>query len=151
MKLHNRLFINILSLVFVSFLISCNFSDTKNKETAEGKEKGKENYVRGELPLQHGMELFNQHCASCHSFMSQEIGPNLSGITSEVDKAWLAAFIKDPKAVITSGDARAVAQYEKYKLYMPSFPMLKEKDLEDLMAFIHKFSEAEKKNRNARP
>jgi cytochrome c2 len=139
---------NVLALILTGVLVGCNFTGAKTEETA--KAGGGNTYLGGELPLQHGMELFNQHCASCHSFMAQEIGPNLSGITSEVDKQWLAAFIKDSKAVITSGDDRAVAQYEKYKLYMPSFPMLNEKDLEDLMAFIHKFSEAEKKNRSSR-
>ena len=135
-------------MLFLVFLVGCIDDKTKNKTPIS---KEKDTYVQGELALQHGMELFNEHCASCHNFMADEIGPNLSGITSEVNKEWLTNFIKDPKSVIVSGDTRAVAQYEKYRMYMPSFPSLKDKELEDLLSFIHKFSEAEKKSRNNRP
>ncbi len=110
-----------------------------------------DNYRQGELPAQRGMEIFNQKCANCHNFIENEIGPNLSGITSEVNKDWLKEFIKNPKLVINSGDERAMALFEKYKLYMPAFPELEDDDLENLLGFIHKFSEAEKKNRNSRP
>ena len=133
-------------LLFV--LAGCNYSTTEEKTNTDSEEKNK--YVRGELPVQHGMQLFNQHCASCHEFSSNEIGPNLSGVTSTVDKEWLIAFIDNPKAIIDSGDERAVALFEKYKLYMPSFPTIKDDDLEDLLGFIHKFSEGEKRNRTDR-
>ncbi len=109
-----------------------------------------DDYVRDELSVQHGMALFNQHCASCHNFSEAEIGPNLSGVTSAVEKKWLVAFINDPATVIRNGDERAVALFEKHHLYMPAFPMIKDKDLEDLLGFIHKFSEGEKKSKNIR-
>src|SRR6056300_1957196 len=73
----------------------------------------KQDYLKGELPVQEGMVLFNQHCSSCHNFSSNEIGPNLSGITSSVDKAWLKAFIQNAQKLIAEGDPRAVAQFEK--------------------------------------
>ena len=126
----------------------CNFTNkTAEKDLDIAKNN---NYVRGELEVQHGMELFNLHCASCHNFQANEIGPNLSGVTSAVDKEWLVAFIKDPKATITSGDPRAKALYDRYKLYMPTFTNFSATELEDLLGFIHKFSEAEKKNNSTR-
>ena len=120
--------------------------------TVSGKEAKKKNeYVRGEMPLQQGMALFNQHCASCHNFSENGIGPNLTGVTAEVDKEWLIRFINNPPSVIASGDERAVKLFEKYKQYMPPFPMIQGEDLEAILAFIHKFSEGEKRNRNNRP
>ncbi len=97
------------------------------------------------------MVLFNQYCASCHNFNENVIGPNLAGVTSKVSKEWLIEFIKDPKKSVESGDERAMELYAKYKLLMPSFETIKDKDLEDLVGFIHKFSEAEKRNQNNRP
>lgn len=143
-----RLFFNGIAIIMLCILTQCNFSGTKDKGNPEVLQK--DNYVEGELALQHGMEVFNQHCASCHSFMGNEIGPSLSGVTSAVDKEWLMAFIHDPKTIITAGDTRAVALYDKYKMVMPSFAMLQEEEVEDLLGFIHKFSEAEKKNTSTR-
>jgi len=107
-------------------------------------------YAGDELSIQHGMELFNRHCASCHNFTAAEIGPNLSGVTSEVGKEWLIAYIRDPKAKIDGGDPRAAGLFSRYRLYMPSFPQIEGDDMEDLLGFIHKFSEAEKRNTSAR-
>lgn len=134
-------------ILLFSFLTACNFTDKK----APTQELTMNSYLKDELSLQHGMELFNQHCASCHNFNEREIGPSLGGITSNVDKDWLIAFIKNPIETIEKGDARANKLYEEYKIYMPSFPNLKDKDLEDLLSFIHKFSEGEKRSRNKRP
>ncbi|MFH6602582.1 PQQ-dependent sugar dehydrogenase [Maribacter algicola] len=134
--------------MLLGFATSCNFSDTKeNKESVTQKNNL---YVGSELAVQHGMELFNQHCASCHNFRENEIGPNLSGVTSEVPKDWLKTFIKDPKSVIENGDPRASALFEKYKLYMPPFSNFNDEELEDLLGFVRKFSEAEKKNKSTR-
>jgi mono/diheme cytochrome c family protein len=107
-------------------------------------------YTTDEMTLQHGMELFNQHCASCHNFSENGIGPNLSGVTSAVDKQWLVSFIQNPSEVIESGDARAVGLFEKYNQYMPAFSMLAAQDLEHILGFVHKFSEGERRNKSNR-
>ncbi len=107
-------------------------------------------YATDELSIQHGMELFNTHCASCHNFSGAEIGPSLSGVTSEVGKQWLETYLHNPTAMIQGGDERAAELFGRYKLYMPSFPQIKGDDLEHLLGFIHKFSEAEKRNTSAR-
>ncbi len=135
-------------IVFITCFTACNSRDSK-KQGQDLEEKN--DYLRDELSLQHGMQLFNQYCASCHNFNENVIGPNLAGITSNISKKWLVDFIKNPKQSIESGDERATALYEKYKVYMPSFETIKEDDLEHLLAFIHKFSEAEKRSQNKRP
>jgi len=118
--------------------------------TDESNSKIEQKYLRGELPVQEGMVVFNQNCASCHNFNSAEIGPNLAGITAKMDKEWIKTFIQNPQKMIQKGDERALAQFKKFGVYMPAFEHLEEKDLENLLAFIHKFSEGEKKNTSNR-
>jgi len=103
------------------------------------------------MHIQHGMELFNLHCASCHGFSENGIGPNLTGVTSEVEKSWLVDFIRNPIEMIQDGDKRAVKLFEKYKTYMPPFPSFEDQDVEDILAFVHKFSQGAKRSKNNRP
>ncbi len=136
--------------LFILCFTACNTNDKKEKEQKAAAEQ-MNNYDTAELTIQRGMVLFNQHCASCHNFNENVIGPNLAGVTSNVSKDWLVKFIENPKNSIESGDQRAMELYAKYKTYMPSFDAIKGNDLEDLLGFIHKFSEGEKKNKNKRP
>lgn len=136
----------IFTLPFLLALAGCGPGSTSNEQEAR-----KQAYARGEMHIQRGMELFNQYCANCHDFSDEGIGPNLAGITSKVDKEWIVRFINNPPEMIASGDERAVQLYEKYQQYMPPFSMIKGQDLEDILAFIHRFSEGEKRNKNNRP
>ena len=137
-------------IMLLSFVSGCDFAPS-TEESAHNHKKPKGVYVQDELSIQHGMQLFNQHCASCHHFSENGIGPNLTGVTSKVDKDWLIAFIDNPPALIENGDPRAVELFEKYNQYMPPFPTIKGEDLEHILGFIHKFSEGEKRNKNNRP
>ncbi|MBK8501412.1 MAG: cytochrome c [Saprospiraceae bacterium] len=93
MRKHAR----IISLVTLLFLLGHFLSCYNNTSADSSKDVTvrKGDYVNGELPVQHGMELFNQHCASCHSFSENGIGPNLAGVTTAVDKEWLVVFINN--------------------------------------------------------
>jgi mono/diheme cytochrome c family protein len=137
-------FNNLVAIVLFMGFYAC---DSQNKK----KEDINKNYLRSELSIQEGMVLFNQNCANCHNFNNVEIGPNLGGITYEVDKEWIKKFIQSPQKMIESGDERAVAQFEKFGVYMPSFAHLEDQDLENLLAFIHKLSQGEKRNKSNRP
>lgn len=145
-----RLFIYL--LLFASLQLSLTGCEQKKVEEEKKEEEKEENaYLRDELSTQHGQELFNQYCAACHNFETTEIGPNLSGVTSEESKEWLVSFIRNAPKVIDSGDERAVELFEQYKQYMPAFTMLKEDDIEHILAFIHKFSEGASRSQNNRP
>lgn len=128
-------------------VLGCSSSTSENGDKSESKKKL---YGTGEMAIQRGMEQFNLHCASCHNFSENLIGPNLTGVTSEVDKKWLVKFISNAPEMIESGDERSAQLFEKYKQYMPAFPMLTDEDVEDLLSFIHKFSQGEKRNKNNR-
>lgn len=133
--------------ISLTILLLTTCRQEKSKTTTENI---KPLYPQDELTVQHGQELFVTHCASCHSMEENNIGPNLSGVTNTMDKEWLLNFIKNPVAVINSGDAWATAQYKKYKQYMPPFAHLKPEEVDHILSFIHKFSEGEKKTKNNR-
>lgn len=94
--------------------------------------------------IEAGKTLFETHCSACHSFTQPTIGPNLSGLTREVDSDWIKKFISNPNQLIESGDPRAKSLFEKYKSYMPAFPQLKEDELDALLSYMHRFSEKPK-------
>lgn len=119
------------SLIPFSLLLLSLLGCVQNKAEEE------DAYLSDEQSILNGQELFNQYCAACHNFESTEIGPNLSGVTAEAHKQWLASFIKNAPQVIESGDKRAVQLYEEFHQYMPAFTMLGEPDIEVLLAYIH--------------
>jgi len=75
-----------------ALLVAVMFSSCVSNETTTQQDQ---NYLRGELPVQEGMVVFNQNCASCHNFNATEIGPSLAGITSVKDKDWIKRFIQN--------------------------------------------------------
>ncbi|MFM7628373.1 MAG: PQQ-dependent sugar dehydrogenase [Algoriphagus sp.] len=126
----NKLF---LSLVFFTFLlVSC---------SPEKKEFGTDISTEASQ-ISKGKQLFEQHCSSCHRFDQDAIGPNLSGLTRQVESSWIRAFIKNPGAVLANKDPRALALLEKYRTEMPSYPQLQEGELEALLSYLHTFSTA---------
>lgn len=89
--------------------------------------------------LAEGKALFFYNCVACHSFKQDGIGPHLAGITKQVSSEWLKDFIKHPKGIIDSGDARAVALHERFKSYMPGFPHLTAPEMKALVAYLRTF------------
>ncbi|MBC7830211.1 MAG: PQQ-dependent sugar dehydrogenase [Chitinophagaceae bacterium] len=84
-----------------------------------------------------GEILFNQSCSDCHNFRQDGIGPQLSGLTGTVSAEWIHGFIKHPQQLISSGDERALQLLSKYKVVMPSFTSLTDKDVNAIIAFLH--------------
>jgi mono/diheme cytochrome c family protein len=91
-----------------------------------------------------GEKLFKNNCAQCHAYNnSVVVGPGLSGIEDRKDFEWIKAWIKNPAAVIASGDAYAVSLYEKYnKLQMTAFPNFGDTEVKDLLAYVKAANEA---------
>jgi mono/diheme cytochrome c family protein len=93
-----------------------------------------------------GKAIFNQNCSSCHNFQQTTIGPNLSGLTRQVESDWIKRMIQNPKSIIDDGDPRAVGLYQKYKTYMPAFPQFNEHELDALLSYLHTFEELPSQN-----
>lgn len=92
-----------------------------------------------------GKALFTNNCASCHSFETDGIGPNLAGLGSDLSKVEIIDFIKNPKKVIDGGNERAAILEAKYKTTMPSFFFLGNAKIEAITAYINTFKNVERK------
>src|ERR1700686_256385 len=84
-----------------------------------------------------GQYIFATHCAACHSIgHGDKIGPDLLGVTSVRDHAWLARFIATPEKMIAEGDPIATELFKKYKqVNMPNL-RLGGQDTADLIRFM---------------
>lgn len=83
-----------------------------------------------------GKSVFESNCAACHNFESNGIGPSLAGITRELSRDQVIAFISNPKKVIDSGNERAVKLQKKYKSVMPSYSILGKEKISSLVAYL---------------
>ncbi len=68
-----------------------------------------------------GQALFEQNCSGCHTIGGGDgAGPDLQGLPDRRDQAWVETFIKDPAAVIASGDPYAKELDAKFPATMPT-------------------------------
>jgi protein SCO1 len=94
-----------------------------------------------EVPQLHmtdkGQYIFATHCAACHSIgHGDKIGPDLLGVTSVREKAWLARFIATPEKVLAEKDPIATALFDKYKqVNMPNLRLGTE-DVSALLSYL---------------
>jgi mono/diheme cytochrome c family protein len=83
-----------------------------------------------------GDALFKGNCAQCHAVNEQVVGPALAGITKRRPVSWLIPWIKNSSKVVASGDAYAVALFNKFnKQQMPSFA-LSDKEITSIIAYV---------------
>ncbi len=91
-----------------------------------------------------GEKLFNTNCKSCHRVQQKLIGPALAGIEQRAPSIdWIISFVKNPSAVIASGEPYAVKVFnESNKIMMTSFSSLKDEDIMNILGYVK--AEAEK-------
>jgi mono/diheme cytochrome c family protein len=83
-----------------------------------------------------GDALFKGNCAQCHAVNEQVVGPALAGITKRRPISWILPWVKNSSKVVASGDAYAVALFNKFnKQQMPSFA-LSDKEVNSIVAYI---------------
>lgn len=124
-----------LSLVFIALIAGFSINGCLNTDPSQNA------YSQDAEIIARGNLLFDNYCVACHNFQSTGIGPNLAGVTQKVSPEWLKNFIVNPTQVIESGDERAVQLFGQFKQYMPSFPMLKDEDIDALTAYLHTHKE----------
>lgn len=95
--------------------------------------------------IKRGKAIFKSKCSHCHNFLQDAIGPNLSGITRDVETDWIKRFIKNPYKMVIEKDPRTKKLIEIYKFPMPSFGDLTETDLDALLSYLHKYNKQELK------
>lgn len=84
-----------------------------------------------------GKALFMSNCASCHNPIKESTGPALQGVTGHAHgKEWLYKWVKNPPAVIASGDAHAKDLLAKYGTLMTPFPNLSNEEIDAIFAYV---------------
>jgi protein SCO1/2 len=91
------------------------------------------------IKIDAGEYAFKTHCAPCHTVgRGDQIGPDLLGVTTRRDRAWLTRFIIAPDRMIAEGDATATALLAKYKqVAMPSLGLARS-DADLLLDYLAK-------------
>lgn len=98
-------------------------------------------YLAGAESLQQtaadGEAIFQQKCTACHTVGGGKlVGPDLLGVTTRRDAQWLQSFIKDPGAVIQSGDPTAAALLAEYNNFaMPNMGVTDD-EVQSLVAYL---------------
>lgn len=117
-------------LFLLSLFLSCNSANNSKDQTAI--------YSSDPQILSIGQQLFENNCSSCHNFLQRSIGPSLQNATTDLPEEWLRKFIQNAPEMITSGDSRAIMLFKEYKQVMPPFPSLNARQVDAILAFIHK-------------
>ena len=121
-----KLMMRLIAVVFALLTFACNSKqETKDQES-----------FSDTAAIAAGNQLFIDNCSSCHNFREGGIGPQLGGITTIASEQYIKDFIRNPKAVIESGDPRALIGYKKFKSIMPAFAHLSDADLDNLYAYL---------------
>ncbi|WP_345249019.1 c-type cytochrome [Nibrella saemangeumensis] len=92
-----------------------------------------------------GKTLFNNNCAQCHAITDEVVvGPGLKGVLQRTPgRDWLHRWIRNPMAMVGSGDAYANQVYNKFnKIPMSSFPNLTDADIDGILAYIEESNAA---------
>lgn len=96
------------------------------------------------LPVpEKGQYLFQSRCASCHTLGKGDgLGPDLLGVTSRRDRAWLARWLAVPDQMLAERDPTATELFARYKnVPMPNL-RLSETDVAALIAYMEARSTA---------
>lgn len=122
-----RIVINLLLLIFSSLCVSNSFS--KDIPSV---------IISSDLPsIALGDTLFKEHCAVCHNFKDDSIGPGLGEVTTTRQLEWLTRFISNPKKTIKSGDETATQLHKIFKSTMPSFDFFTNREMTGILSYIH--------------
>jgi len=63
-----------------------------------------------------GGYLFGSRCSACHTIGSGDsVGPDLLGVTSRRDRAWLQRYVAAPDRLLAGKDPIAVELFERYR------------------------------------
>ena len=86
---------------------------------------------------QPGQALFKKMCAPCHTIgVGDRVGPDLRGVTTRRDEAWLEAFIQNPSKMRAKQDPIALALAAEYPAVRMPAVGLAPADAADLISYL---------------
>ncbi|THU41343.1 cytochrome c [Niastella caeni] len=84
-----------------------------------------------------GKTLFQENCASCHSIFKDMVGPSLAGVLERVpDKKLLYKWIRNPSAVLKSGNVYFNTLQKRYGTVMTPFTNLSDDEINAVLSYI---------------
>lgn len=85
-----------------------------------------------------GETLFKNNCAACHNTSDEVlVGPGLKGIGERRPIEWIVKWVKNPQAVIASGDKYANDLYNKFnKAAMTPYPNFTDDQIKNIVAYV---------------
>ena len=121
--LHNRLSRLLLKSFTFLLLFSLSFSALAQEAVDETRQK-------------EGRKTFRALCSSCHKLNKDFIGPALGGVTERRENDWLKRWIRNNAELRASGDADAIAIYEKWnQSNMSAFPQLTDEQIDNILYY----------------
>ena len=89
------------------------------------------------LTLDRGGYVFQTRCVGCHTIGKGDVvGPDLAGVTSRRERAWLVRYVAEPDRMLAEGDPTAIALFAKYKnIAMPNLGLGKD-DAAAVLSYI---------------
>ena len=104
------------------------------------------------ITLNKGQYLFSARCDACHTIGGGDkpTGPDLIGVTSTRDRAWLRRIIGEPNKMLAEKDPLTMALFKKYKdIPMPNV-FLSDAEVTILIDYIEAQTAAVREKESAR-
>jgi len=97
-----------------------------------------------------GGYLFRSRCAACHTIGGgPSVGPDLAGVTTRRDRAWLVRYVSEPDRLLADKDPVAVELFARYRsVRMPNLQLSSE-EVAALLGYVEDGSRSAATNRNA--
>jgi protein SCO1 len=91
------------------------------------------------IEISKGQFIFDSRCGACHTIgQGERIGPDLLGVTSRRERAWLVRYVVAPDRLLAEKDPIAVALFDKYRgTRMPNVG-LGPADVTDVVSYLEK-------------
>jgi mono/diheme cytochrome c family protein len=88
-----------------------------------------------------GKTIFQTNCASCHTLFKDMTGPMLLNVEQRVEKKMIYAWIRNPAAVLKSGNPYFNGLVKKFNgVMMTGFPNLTDGEIDAILAYIRAYS-----------
>ncbi|HWP42995.1 MAG TPA: SCO family protein [Blastocatellia bacterium] len=126
----------------LSALDNVRFLARKLTEMIDNRKRARPDILKGTqasapLKLDTGQYLFGQRCSACHTIgEGHKVGPDLLGITSRRNPAWLRRYISVPDKMLAEKDPIALYLFNKYKEVRMPNQGLHEVDVAAIIRYI---------------
>ena len=89
-----------------------------------------------------GRYLFQARCEGCHTLgQGEKVGPDLLGLSSRRDRAWVARYIADPEKARAANDPVALDLVRRFRIRMPGHKLSGE-DMAALLQYLEAVNSA---------